>query len=127
MYEPPTYGWKGVVGATLRCFKFNFSYSFLLQENETGVCRFFYADREAGRVLPMPSRISNQSDHNEFTKQVESYTPWFFVNTKRDSTVWVAKAILSATCYVTPLLEFPVGLANEDIPLFIRGKHSIYP
>ena len=111
-----------------RCFKINFSYNFLLQENNSGVYRFFHADRDSGRVLRMPIRISNQTDVNEFVKKVESYNPWIFAGTKGDTTVWKVRAILSTTYYVTPLLEFPIGyLSYEDIPQFLRAKHSLEP
>ena len=96
-----------------------------MQNNETQVFRFFHADREAGRVLPIPSRICNQNDLDQFIEKVESHIPWSFANTKRDTTVWRVKAILSTTYYVTPLLEFPIGLSDEEIPTFLVGTRSL--
>nr|XP_054771548.1 uncharacterized protein LOC129279465 [Lytechinus pictus] len=104
-------------------FKINASYGFILCNNETNECRYYYASRNT-KVLKEPVLITNQSSFHNFLDTFIKEDVLEYARTLRPNSKWVVQHITNVTFYVFRIGDHPIGQGLE-LPDYIQNNRAI--
>ncbi|XP_071491915.1 uncharacterized protein [Diadema antillarum] len=104
-------------------FKINASYGFVLCNNETNECRYFYASRNT-KVLNEPALVTNKSSFQEFLDTFLKEDVLEYARTLRPNSKWVVQHITNVTFYVFCLTDHPIG-QGIDLPAYVQNNQAI--
>ena len=90
-----------------QAFKINMSFSYILQNHETGEYRFFYASNNA-QLLNIPKLIHDQEDLNKLLDQLASKDYPTFLKQHRPNSKWTIERIVNL-CVILYIVDFPLG------------------
>ena len=106
-------------------FKINFSHSLALYNKEDDKLRFFHSCANNARLFDFPMTVSNKDDLNKVVKELKNFDHLKYTMEARPDTKWVSHAILATTAYVTPIEDYPLGCADQELPEHIKHNPAI--
>ncbi|XP_071476573.1 uncharacterized protein [Diadema antillarum] len=89
-------------------FKINASYGFVLCNNETNECRYYYASRN-NRLFNEPALISDETSFQKFLDEFLKEDVLEYARTLRPNSKWVVQHITNVTFYVFCIKDHPIG------------------
>ena len=105
-----------------QAFKINMSFSYILQNCETGEYRFFYASNNE-QLLNIPKLIRNQEDLNKLLDHLASKDYPTFLKQHRPNSKWTIKRIVNLRV-ILYLVDFPLGRLPK-LPAYIKHNRFI--
>ena len=105
-----------------QAFKINMSYSYILQNRETGEYRFFYASNNE-QLLNIPKLIRNQEDLNKLLDHLASKDYSTFLKQHSPNSKWTIERIVNLHV-ILYLVDFPPGRPPK-LPAYIRRNRFI--
>ena len=87
-------------------FKINTSFSYILQNHETGEYRFFYASNNE-QLLNIPKLICNEEDLNKLLDHLASKDYPTFLKQHHPNSKWTIEKIVNL-CVILYLVDFPL-------------------
>ena len=106
-------------------FKLNFSFGFVLRNNETGEYRYFHSSQNNHRYLDKPVLIINENDLDHFVQtSVANIDVLEWARQQRPNSKWVVDIVTNITFFVSKLKHHPIG-AKSKLPKFIVRNKSI--
>ena len=105
-----------------QAFKINMSFSYILQNRETGEYRFFYASNNE-QLLNIPKLIRNQEDLNKLLDHLESKDYPTFLKQHCPNSKWTIERIVNLRA-ILYLIDFPLGRLPK-LPAYIRQNRFI--
>ena len=105
-----------------QAFKINMSFSYILQNCETGEYRFFYASNNE-QLLNIPKLIRNQEDLNKLLDYLASKDYPTFLKQHRPNSKWTIERIVNLHV-ILYLIDFPLGRPPK-LPAYIRQNRFI--
>ena len=100
-----------------QAFKINMSFSYILQNRQTGEYRFLYASNNE-QLLNIPKLIRNQEDLNKLLDHLASKDSPTFLKQHRPNSKWTIERIVNL-CVILYLIDFPFGRPPK-LPAYIR-------
>ena len=105
-----------------QAFKINMSFSYILQNRETGEYRFFYASNNE-QLLNIPKLIHNQEDLNKLLNHLASKYYPTFLKQHRPNSKWTLERIVNLRVIVYHV-DFPLGRPPK-LPAYIKHNRFI--
>ena len=105
-----------------QAFKINMSFSYILQNCETGEHRFFYASNSE-QLLNIPKLIRNQQDLNKLLDHLASKDYPTFLKQHRPNSKWTIERIVNLRVNLY-LIDFPLGRLPK-LPAYIKHNRFI--
>ncbi|XP_071492843.1 uncharacterized protein [Diadema antillarum] len=104
-------------------FKINASYGFVLFNNETEECRYYYASRNT-KIFNEPYVITNHASFEGFINTFIHEDVLEYARSLRPNSKWVVQHITNVTFYVFSLIDHPIGRGME-LPLYVLDNKAI--
>ena len=91
-----------------KCFKINFSHSFLLRHKESDTLSFFHASHNNHSAMEHPRLIGSKQDFLSFLHEISDHDVLGHVQKERPNSRYSVVNIMATSFYIYPLSNFPI-------------------
>ena len=105
-------------------FKINFSFGYILRNNETGELTFYHASANNHRVLDEPYLIANENDLQQLIDVLRNMDFIEWIRQQRPNSKWVVDWVTNVTFFVTKVTGHVIGRAT-NLPSYIVNNRAI--